>query len=56
MNKKICLAGAIGVLLLSLGGYLLYDKVGNKSNAEGSAFKISDNGSIWVGKCGMTDP
>ena len=26
----------MGVLVLSLGGYLLYDKVGNKSNAEGS--------------------
>ncbi|MBP3766333.1 MAG: hypothetical protein J6G98_04055 [Bacilli bacterium] len=45
----------MGVLLLSLGGYLVYDKVGDKSNTEGSFIKGSDNGSIWVGRCGVTD-
>jgi len=33
----------MGVLVLSLGGYLLYDKVGSKSNAEGSYMKQSYN-------------
>lgn len=45
----------MGVLLLSLGGYLVYDKVGSKSNTEGSFIRGSDNGSIWVGRCGVTD-
>ena len=29
----------MGVLLLSLGGYLVYDKVGNKSNIEGTVVR-----------------
>ena len=39
----------MGVLVLSLGGYLLYDKVGNKSNAEGTVVISKDNN---YGNCG----
>ena len=46
----------MGVLLLSLGGYLLYDKVGNKSNAEGSSIKIptSSGSDHQFQYCGLT--
>ena len=45
----------MGVLLLSLGGYLVYDKVGNKSNAEGTYFSTSSNRHKLAGECGMID-
>ncbi len=45
---------AMGVLVLSLGGYLVYDKVGNKSNAEGTIRTIHSR-SAFAGNCGMID-
>ena len=45
----------LGVLVLSLVGYLVYDKVGNKSNAEGTYFSTSSNRHKLAGECGMID-
>jgi len=45
----------MGVLLLSLGGYFLYDKVGDKSNTEGTFIKQSSNRHTLAGECGMID-
>ncbi|MBR3661013.1 MAG: hypothetical protein IKN63_03810 [Bacilli bacterium] len=44
----------MGVLVLSLGGYLVYDKVGNKSNTEGT-IRTVPNRSAFAGQCGMID-
>ena len=44
----------MGVLVLSLGGYLLYDKVGSKSNAEGSYIKANTTDTSGPLYCGAT--
>ena len=44
----------MGVLLLSLGGYLLYDKVGNKNSTEGSYIKANTTDTSGPDYCGST--